>query len=335
MALPLRAVLVDYDEPPPDWVEGELADHGIEWVARQQRTSEAALELSRNADVVTIQSARPLLNRAVIEGLERCRGIVRLGTGYDSVDLATATRRGIPVCNVPAYCTDDVADHALALLVDLAKHVTWHHCLIRSGDWAGTGFPTRYRIKGRTLGIIGFGRIGRALAERVSGFGMILFAYDPYVDAETIARYGAKKVSLEDLLRCADFLSLHPPLTDETYHMLSTGQFDSIKEGVSIVNTSRGLIIDEVALVEALRAGKVAGVGMDVFEEEPLSLDSPLREFDNVIFTPHIGFSSAESRIDLYRDACELAVDIVQSIWPETVVNPEVEGKTVYPFRRR
>jgi D-3-phosphoglycerate dehydrogenase len=335
MAFSFRAVLVDYDEPPPDWVEGELADRGIEWVARQHRTPEAALELSRIADVVMIQSVRPLLNQAVIQGLERCRGIVRLGTGYDSVDLASATKLGIPVCNVPAYCTDDVADHALALLMDLAKHVTWHHCSIRSGNWSGTGLPTRYRIKGSTLGLIGFGRIGRALAKRVSGFGMTAITYDPYVDADTISRYGVKKVSLDELLMRAEFISLHPPLTDETYHMLSTSEFNSMKEGVYIVNTSRGPVIDEVALIEALGAGKVAGAGLDVFEEEPPPLDSPLREFDTVILTPHIAFSSAESRIDLYRDACELAVNIVQGIWPETVVNPEVEGKTAYPFQRR
>jgi D-3-phosphoglycerate dehydrogenase len=335
MARSFKAVLVYYNASPPDWMEGELAGHDIEWIAGQHRIPEAALTVARTADVVMVQSVRPLLDQAVIQGLERCRGIARLGTGYDSVDLATATKRGILVCNVPAYCTDDVADHALALLMDLAKHVTWHHCLIRSGNWTGTGFPARHRIKGRTLGIIGFGRIGRALAERVSGFGMTLMAYDPYLDAETIARYGAKKVSLDELLMCADFISLHPPLTDETYHMLSTNEFDSMKKGVSIVNTSRGPIIDEAALAEALRAGIVAGVGIDVFEEEPLPLDSLLREFDNVIFTPHIAFSSVQSRIDLYRDACKLAIDIVQGIWPETVVNPEVEGRTAYPFRRR
>lgn len=335
MAFSFRAVLVDYDEPPPNWMEGELASHDIEWIAGQHRTPKAALNVAHTADVVMVQSVRPLLNQAVIQGLERCRGIVRLGTGYDSVDLATATKRGILVCNVPAYCTDDVADHALALLMDLAKHVTWHHCLIRSGDWIGTQLPTRYRIRGRTLGLIGFGRIGRALAERVSGFGMTLLAHDPYLDAETIARYGVKKVPLDELLVRADFISLHPPLTDETYHMLSTNEFNSMKEGVYIVNTSRGPVIDEAALVKAFRAGKVAGVGLDVFEDEPLPLDSPLREFDTVILTPHIAFSSAQSRIDLYRDACKLAIDIIQGTWPETVVNPEVEGKTAYPFQRR
>jgi D-3-phosphoglycerate dehydrogenase len=190
-------------------------------------------------------------------------------------------------------------------------------------------------VKGCTLGFIGFGHIARALAEQVSGFGMTLLAYDPYLDAETVTSYGVRKVPLDGLLQRADFISIHPPLTDETYHLLGTREFNLMKEGVSIVNTSRGAVIDEVALIEALRDGKVAGAGLDVFEEEPLPLDSLLREFDNVVLTPHVASSTEESRIDLFRTACELAIDIAKGIWPQTVVNPEVEGKTAYPYRRR
>jgi D-3-phosphoglycerate dehydrogenase len=335
MSFSFKAVLLDYDETPPDWVEGELAAHDITWLASQYDTPEAALGAACTADVVMVQSVRPLLNQAVIQQLERCRGIVRLGVGYDSVDVATATQRGIPVCNIPTYCSEDVADHALALLMDVVKHISWHDRLIRSEGWARTSLPTPHRVKGRTLGFIGFGHIARALAEKVSGFGMILLASDPYLDAETVARYGVQKAPLDDLLQRADFISIHPPLTDDTYHLLSTREFNLMKEGVCIVNTSRGPVIDEVALIEALRDGKVAGAGLDVFEEEPLPLDSLLREFDNVVFTPHIASSTEESRADLFRAACDLAIDIVNGIWPQTVVNPEVEGKTVYPYQRR
>jgi D-3-phosphoglycerate dehydrogenase len=326
-----QAMLVDYDEDlfaPPDWVGKELARYGITWTVGQHRTPEAVLQAARHGDVVMIQSLRPLLTRFVIEQLEKCRCIVRLGIGYDNVDVAAATERGILVCNIPTYCIDDVADHALALLMSAVRHIARQDRWIRVGRWDRTGARPARRMKGRTLGFVAFGRIARALAERVSGFGMTLLAYDPYLDAETIARYGAQKVDLDELLQRADFISVHCPLTDETHHLLSTREFNLMKEGVFIVNTSRGPVIDEAALVEALRCGKVWGAGLDVFEHEPLPPDSPLRDFDNVIFTPHVGANSEESVADLYRTACQIAIDVYNGRWPPGVVNPEVEGPT-------
>ena len=331
------AVLVDYDEDlfvPPDWVGDELAPHGIEWIVGQHRTPEAVLEAARTADVAMVQSVRPLLTRDVIEGLDRCRCIVRLGIGYDSVDVAAATERGMLVCNVPTYCVDDVADHALALLMGSVRHVSRQDRWIRAGRWDRTGARPARRVKGCTLGLIAFGRIARALAERVSGFGMTLLAYDPYVAAETIARHGAQKVELDELLQRADFVSVHSPLTDETHHLLSTREFSLMKKGVFIVNTSRGPIVDESALVEALRSGKVWGAALDVLEHEPLPLDSPLRGFDNVTFTPHVGASSEESTADLYRAGCQIAIDVHNGRWPQSVVNPEVEATTSHKYRR-
>lgn len=321
---PFQATLVDYDEDlftPPDWVGEELARHGIAWTVGQHRTPEAVLEAARGGDVVMVQSVRPLLTRAIIEQLERCRCIVRLGIGYDSVGVAAATERGIPVCNVPTYCIDDVADHALALLMDAVRHVARQDRWIRAGRWDRTGARPARRAKGCTLGLVAFGRIARALAERVSGFGMTLLAYDPYLDAETIARHGAQKVELDELLERADFISVHCPLTDETHHLLSTREFNLMKEGVFVVNTSRGPVIDQAALAEALRCGKVWGAGLDVFEHEPLPPDSPLRDFDNVTFTPHVGANSEESVADLYRTGCQIAIDVYNGRWPQGVVN--------------
>ena len=325
---PFQAVLVDYDEDlfaPPDWVGEELARYSITWTVGQHRTPEAVLEAARSGDVVIVQSVRPLLTRAIIERLERCRCIVRLGIGYDSVDVAAATQRGIPVCNVPTYCVDDVADHALALLMGAARHVTRQDRWIRAGRWDRTGARPARRMKGHTLGFVAFGRIARALAERVSGFGMTLLAYDPYLDTEIIARHGGEQVELDQLLQRADFISVHCPLSDETHHLLSSREFNLMKEGVFIVNTSRGPVIDEAALVEALRSGKVWGAGLDVFEHEPLPTDSPLREFDNVTFTPHVGANSEESVADLYRTGCQIAIYVYNRRWPPGVVNPGVK----------
>jgi D-3-phosphoglycerate dehydrogenase len=332
-----QAVLVDYDEdlfPPPDWVGGELARHGIAWRVGQHRTPEALLETAKMADVVLIQSARRLLTRPIVEGLERCRCIVRLGTGYDNVDVPAATERGILVCNTPTYCVDDVADHALALLMDGVRHVARQDRWIRAGRWDRTGARPARRMKGCTMGFVGFGRIARALAERVGGFGMSLLAYDPYLDAEAIAGYGAQKVELDELLGRADFISIHCPLSDETHHLLSTREFELMKEGAYIVNTSRGPIIDEAALVAALRSGQVWAAGLDVFEREPLPLDSPLREFDNVTFTPHVGANSLESVVDVYRTGCQIAIEVYHGRWPAGVVNPKVASQTPYTYRR-
>jgi D-3-phosphoglycerate dehydrogenase len=281
-----------------------------------------------------VQSVRPLLTRSVIEQLERCRCIARLGTGYDSVDVNAATEQGIVVCNAPTYCTDDVADHALALLMNSVRHIARQDRWIRAGRWDRTGARPSRRLKGCTLGIIGFGHIGQALAERVSGFGMKILAYDPYVEAETCAHYSTQKVQLDELLQQSDFISVHCPLTDETYHLLSNREFDLMKKEIFIVNTSRGEIVNETALAHALETGQVWGAGLDVFEKEPLPLDSPLRQFDNITFTPHVGANSEDSVTDLYQIACQIAIAVSESQWPPGAVNPEVEGKTKFPLQQ-
>ena len=332
-----KAVLVDYDEDlfsPRGWEGETLAQAGIGWEVYQHRTAEAIQEVAREADVVMVQSVRPLLTQETIGALARCRCIVRLGIGFDSVEVAAATERGILVCNVPTYCLDDVADHALALLLDSVRHISRQDRWIRAGRWDRSGARPARRMKGSTLGLVSFGRIARALAERVSGFGMTVLAYDPYVDIQTMARYGVDKVDLDELLRTSDSISVHLPLTHETHHLLSSKEFELMKDGVFLVNTSRGPVIDEVALLEALRSGRLWGVGLDVMEQEPLPLDSPLRELQNVTFTPHVGANSEESVEDLYRTGCRIAIDVINGIWPDEVVNPKVAGKTQYPYKR-
>jgi D-3-phosphoglycerate dehydrogenase len=332
-----EAILLDYDEDlftPPDWVGEELGQRGIRWVVGQYRTPQTVLDAARTADVVMIQSLRPLLTRSVIQGLEICRCIVRLGTGYDSVDVGAATEQGLLICNTPTYCIDDVADHALALLMDGVRHVARQDRWIRGGRWDRTGARPARRTRGCTMGFVGFGRIARALAKKVSGFGMTLLAHDPYIEADAAAAAGAQKVELDELLRRADFISVHCPLTEETRHLLSHREFGLMKEGVFLVNTSRGPIVDEAALVEALHSGKVWGAGLDVFEREPLPLESRLREFDHVTFTPHVGANSEESVADVYRIGCQIAIDVCHGRWPEWVVNPEVESRTPYTFQR-
>jgi len=325
-----KAVLIDFDDDlfePPGWVAEELGHAGIEWIVGQHRTPDAVLNAAREGDVVMVQSVRPLLTRAIIGRLAHCRCIVRLGIGYDSVDVSAATEQGILVCNTPTYCIDDVADHSVALLLGCIRHIAQQDRWIRDGRWDRTGARPARRVKGCTLGLIGFGRIARAVAERVSGFGLTILAYDPYIEARTKAPWGVEKAELDELLLRSDFISVHCPLTEETRHLLSAREFSLMKKGVFLVNTSRGPIVDEAALVEALRAGKVWGAGLDVFEREPIPLDSPLREFDNVIFTPHVGANSEESVADLYRRGCEIILDVYYGRWPQGLVNPQVKSR--------
>ena len=307
-------------------VEQTLATVGAVLDVVQCHTGQDVLDVAAEADLV-MYMVRPLLTRQVIEALPRCRGIVNLGIGYDAVDVSAATAMGIPVSNVVNWCMDEVAEHAMALILSTARRLALMARRVRTGEWPRSAATPIRRLRGRKLGVVGFGRLGRAVAERASSFGLALLAYDPYVRSETMAQYGAQKLELDDLLRQADVITVHAPLNKQTFHLLSTEQFALMKEGVLIVNTSRGPIIDEAALVEALRAGKVWGAGLDVMEREPLQSDSPLCKFDNVTLTPHIASYSAEARESLFEEGAEIAAQLLSGHWLPTIVNPEVRPK--------
>jgi D-3-phosphoglycerate dehydrogenase len=323
----VHVVLIDFSRPlfePVGFESERMAAAGASWEQFECRIEDQVLEVARDAVVVVVQSVRPLLTRRVIEQLPAARCLIRAGAGYDSIDVAAATEQGIMVCNTPAYCVDEVADHAIALLLDCVRHVSrLDRVMHQSLQPARQAGQTR-RVRGSTLGIIGLGHIGRRVAERVSGWRMRILAYDPYVSAEQAATVGATLVSLEQLLRQSDFVSVHCPLTPETYHLLNDDTLALVKSGCILVNDARGAVIDEGALVRALHDGRLWAAGLDVSEQEPLPLDSPLRALDNVVLTPHVAAYSPESRIDLYAEICEVCTEVVQGRIPQTVVNREV-----------
>ncbi|NLG51730.1 MAG: C-terminal binding protein [Chloroflexi bacterium] len=325
--LPHKVVLIDYDPAlfAPVGNEAEtLARVGASWETYQLRDPKSVLEVAKDADVIIVQSVRPLLTREVISQLTRARCLIRAGAGYDSIDYKAATEYGIMVCNTPTYCTDDVADHALSLMLGCLRHLARLDAAMRRGEYARhLAKPTR-RLKGATLGIIGLGRIGSTVARRVKGWEMTVLAYDPYVSQEKADELGVQMVSLEELLGRVEFLTIHCLLNDETHHLLSRREFAAIQPGLVLVNTARGPIIDEAALVEALQDGRVWVAGLDVTEQEPLPADSPLLQMDNVILTPHVAANSPESRVDLYRLMCEISTEVVNGRVPPFVVNPEV-----------
>ena len=326
-----KVVLVDYNEvlcPPQGW-EGEvLSEADAEWIAGLHRSTDAVAEVAHDADVILIQTVRRLVTRQVIKGLsDRCRGIVRMGIGYDTVDVAAATERGIPVLNIPGTAVHEVAEHALAILLAVARRVAVQDRWIRSGRWDRTGLKPIHRVWGRVLGLIGFGRVARELARRASGIGLKVIAHDPYVSAEEMSTLGVDAVGLDDLLQRADYVSIHTPLNPSTRHLVGERELGLLKPGAILVNTSRGPVVDEAALVDALREGRLDAAALDVFENEPPEEDSPLRRMDNVVLTPHVAWYSEESVAGVYRCACEIAIQLIKGEWPASVVNPDVRPR--------
>ena len=269
-----------------------------------------------------IVDADTVVNEEVIDEMENCKIIVAASVGFDHIDLNAAGRKGIYVSNVPGYCAEEVADHTIGLLLDVTRKILILNKITKSGKWDDwEAAEPVYRLRERTLGIIGLGRIGTAVALRAKAFGLNVIAFDPYIPLGRDTSLGIKSVNFDILLRDSDVISIHVPLTDETRHMIRGEEFERMKTGVFIINTSRGIIIDHDAFVNALRSGKVAGAGLDVFEKEPPDTSDPLLKMDNVVTTPHTGFLSVESQRDRQSMAVEEVKRIFENHRPRSVVN--------------
>ena len=311
--------------PKLDYFEGRMPEADAELVCVRDESPEALAEAAREAAAVVV-IARPI-DRPLIRGLERCRLILTLSVGYDCVDVAAATERGIPVCNTPAYCTDEVANHAVTLVLAVARKL---HLLLpktREAVWDYKFSRPIFNFRDKCLGIIGLGRIGRAVVPKARGFGMRVAAYDPYLDDDLFELLGVERCyELPDLLRQADYLTVHAPLTAETHHMIDAEALGAMKPHAVLVNTSRGPIVDERALCRALESGRIAGAGIDVLEEEPPAADSPLLGLENALVTPHIAWYSEESHeADMIQGMDEL-VRVLAGHRPRFVVNPQIFG---------
>jgi D-3-phosphoglycerate dehydrogenase len=262
------------------------------------------------------------VTRALIDQLERCRVIVRFGIGVDMVDLDAATERGILVCNTATYCLDEVSNHALGLLLMLNRGLLQDVDSVRGGGWfRSTSSPPR-RLTGQRLGLVGAGRIGQLVAHKARGFGMDVVGYDPYLRARE--SNGVPLVDLDELLASSDFVSVHCPLNASTRHLLGARELALMKSTAFLINTARGPIVDEGALCAALSEQRLAGAGLDVFETEPLPIDHPLRQLDNVILTPHSASWSIESSAECRRVAIEHVVTVLRGGVPTDVVNRAV-----------
>jgi D-3-phosphoglycerate dehydrogenase len=312
-----RVLLTDRAWPDSDIEQRELAAIGAKLVEAPDGEESTLVKLASNADA--IMTCWAPVTRAVIEAAPRCRHIARMGIGLDNIDVGCATERGILVTNVPDYCVEEVADHAIALLLAQARRIAFFHQRTKSGEYSLQAAPPIHRLRGSILGVIGLGRIGRAVVSRASAFGLTVLAWTRSADSRGTT---AKMVSLDELLRRSDYVSLHVPLTPDTHHLLNRESLSLLKPTGVVINTSRGGLIDHHALWDQLRAGRLAGAALDVFDPEPPDLSQPLFRDERVIVTPHAAFVSEESLIDLRRRAARQVAATLSGNQPENVVNP-------------
>jgi D-3-phosphoglycerate dehydrogenase len=295
---------------------------GGEFIDAEKLPLEEALRLCEDADGIFCR--RLEVTAAIIERFRRCKMLVRYGVGTDNVDVNAATKAGIIVGHVPAYCVDEVSAHAIGLLLTCARRIVPTHRKMEAGEWDVHRGEPIFRMEGRTLGLVGLGRIGQATARKLNGWGLNLLATDPYVEPARAAALGVKLVSLETLCRQSDYLSLHCPLLPETRHLICKRTLALMKPGAMLVNTARGPLVDLTALVAALDSEHLSCAGLDVFEEEPLPADSPLRRHPRLVLTDHTAWYSEESQRELQRTAAEEMVGVCTGGLPLSLANPEV-----------
>lgn len=318
-----RVVITDHPWFSLDSQRRILGQAGFELADVQPicKTEAAVIEKCGDADLLLVQWAP--ITRRVLESLQRVVGVVRYGIGVDNIDLAAARELGVKVANVPTYCLDEVSNHAVAMIVSLAKRIPHDYYGIAHGGWGISSLLPIPAFADLTLGLVGFGAIARRVARKARAFDFRIIASDPYVADSVFAEYGVERVDWETLLHSADIISLHCPLAPETTHLINRETIAKMKPQVLLVNTARGPVVKELDLIEALQSGRILGAGLDVFEQEPLPVNSPLRSLPNVLLTSHAASVSSRAVELLQIKAAEAARDFLQGERPEgTLVWP-------------
>ncbi|MDB8025690.1 C-terminal binding protein [Escherichia coli] len=274
-----------------------------------------------NADAIMVREAT--VSRPMIEAMQQCRVIVRYGVGVDNIDSQAAKEKGIYVANVPDYGSEDVAEHALALLLAATRRIATRNRDVRDGQWGIGQREPMFRLAGKILGVVGFGRISRCFVQKASGIGFKrILVVDPLLTDKQASQAGVTRVNLDTLCREADFISLHAPLTPDTHHLIGEAELAKMKPSAVLVNTSRGGLIDEQALINALLQQRIFAAGLDVFESEPLSAKSPLLQMDNTLCTDHTAWFTEESVVELQSKAAHEVRRAFEGEHPLNWVNP-------------
>lgn len=320
-----RVFHADYagDLEPFGYERAALGQAGAELVVAHCDSGDDLIAQAAGAQVVWLEWTPPI-GRAVLAALPECELVMRWGAGYDQIDVAAATELGVAVANAPAYSTENVAEHTMALLLGLARGIVADDRAMSAGLWREPPIAHQ-RLSGHTLGIIGLGRIGRRVAELGRAFGCRVIAHD--VLADLAVPDGVELADRAEVVASADYLTVHTPLGAQTRHLVNAELLAGAKPGLLLVNTSRGPIVDTAALLAAIDAGIVAGAALDVFETEPLPPDSPLRSRPEVVLTPHEAASSAEATDDLRAEMCRATIQWFTEGWADSVVNPEVRAR--------
>jgi D-3-phosphoglycerate dehydrogenase / 2-oxoglutarate reductase len=316
MAGPIIAI-TDSPFPSLEPAQKALARLDPQYRMAKSPSADDILAVARDADAILVTYAK--LPGELLRQLTRCKAIGRFGLGVDNIDLAAAKALGIAINYVPDYCLREVSDHAMALLLALARKVTRANTLVQSGRWEVPPLVPLRRLEGQVLGLVGFGNIPRALAPKAKAFGFKVLAHDPYVAKETLSAAGVDGVSFDDLLARADFISVHAPLLPATRGLMNAAAFAKMKKGAYVINTARGPLVDEGALIAALDSGHLGGAALDVVASEPLPKDSPLLNRNNVILTPHTAFYSVEALEELQT---KCASDVARVLLGEKAVYP-------------
>ncbi|MDH7570126.1 MAG: phosphoglycerate dehydrogenase [Armatimonadota bacterium] len=297
----------------------EILRAGADVDVKTGQTREALLACIGEYDALVVRSETKV-TAEIVEAADRLKVIARAGVGVDNIDVPAATRRGIVVVNSPGGNTMAAAEQTLALLFAVARNTAQAHQSVKAGRWERSRF-LGVELYNKVLGVIGLGKIGSHVARAAQGLGMRVLVSDPYVTVEHAQRLGVELVDLAELISTADFITLHVPYSQSTRHLIGEKEFAAMKPGVRLVNCARGGVVDEAALVRAIESGKVAGAGLDVFEQEPPPEDSPLRRLDQVVLTPHLGASTREAQVNVAVDVAEQVIDVLNGRPARSAVN--------------
>jgi len=316
--------------PVEDAERRELEKADAQLIAVEGKQPEEIVAAAENCDALLVVSSS--VPAGVVRRLARCRVISRLGAGTDKIAIDEATRQGIVVANVPDFCTNEQAEHAFGLLLAWARRLPFMFAAMRRGEWTARNHQGVHRVAGQTLGLVGFGQSAQAVAARAAAFGMPIMAWtrDPAKYATLAARSGVTLTTLDRVLAEADYVSIHLPLTSETRGLIDAARIGQMRQTAVLINTARGAIVDEAALVSALQERRIGGAALDVFDGiDVFAMPGapprhPLLELDNVLLTPHCAGSSVESTIDSKTRGARQAADVLMGRWPRHVVNPEL-----------